>query len=86
MVKDVFSPGQVAKICRVCHATVNVWCDKGLLPHRKVPGSKHRRISRADLEAFMTQHEMPLAWISLEKKVVVVAAVVVELPLITRLP
>lgn len=55
----VYSTGQVATICHVAARTVAHWCDTGLLPHYKIPGSKDRRVTRADLLRFLKKHGLP---------------------------
>lgn len=52
---------EVARLCDVCQRTVVMRCDKGLLPHTRIPGSDkrpggHRRIHREDLVAFLRVH------------------------------
>lgn len=58
-----FATGDVARICGVSARTVCKWCDTGLLKCHRMPRGPfqagHRRILRADLEAFMRQHDIP---------------------------
>lgn len=58
--KDVLTTGEVARICHVAPRTVSKWFDSGRLKGYRVPGSKDRRIPRADLLRFMRAHDMPL--------------------------
>lgn len=61
---DVFTSGQVAKICRVAPRTVAQWIDSGLLDGYRIPGSgSYRRVRRAALAKFMHEHSMPLEWL-----------------------
>jgi excisionase family DNA binding protein len=61
-IRDVFTTGQVAKICRVCPRTVAVWIDAGHLKGFKMPGGSDRRVTRSALKAFMTEYKMPAEW------------------------
>jgi excisionase family DNA binding protein len=57
---NVFSTGQVAKICKVAPRTVSKWFDSGRLKGYKIPGSPDRRIPREYLIKFLKEHGMPL--------------------------
>jgi len=54
----VFTTTQIAGICSVSPRMVAKWCDSGALRHYLVPGSKHRRASREQLERFLREHKM----------------------------
>lgn len=58
--KDVLTTGQVAKMCNVAARTVSKWFDSGQLKGYRIPGSKDRRIPRAQLIRFMKEHGIPL--------------------------
>ena len=58
--KDVFTTGEVAKICNVAARTVSKWFDSGQLQGYRIPGSKDRRITVANLMQFMKAHGIPL--------------------------
>ena len=58
--QDVFTTGQVAKICNVAPRTVSKWFDSGQLRGYRIPGSKDRRIPLDQLIRFMRVHGMPL--------------------------
>jgi hypothetical protein len=58
--KQVFTTGQVAKICKVAPRTVAKWFDTGRLKGYRIPGHPDRRILRADLISFLNEHGMPL--------------------------
>ncbi|MCP4757922.1 MAG: response regulator [Planctomycetes bacterium] len=58
--KDVFTTGEVAKICNVAARTVSKWFDSGQLQGYRIPGSKDRRIPVASLMQFMKAHGIPL--------------------------
>jgi excisionase family DNA binding protein len=52
MGKDELTPTEVAREFNVSPATVRRWEKSGVLPPtRRLPGSGHRRYSRADVEA-----------------------------------
>jgi len=57
--QSVFTTGQAAKVCKVSQQTIIRCFDNGQLKGFRVPGSKFRRILRADLFAFMRDHGIP---------------------------
>ncbi len=57
--KEVFTTGEVAKICNVTIRTVIKWFESGKLGGYKIPASKDRRIPRTELLRFMREHNMP---------------------------
>ena len=48
----VYRTGQVAKMFGVSIQTVNKWVDTGLLNGFRMPGTRHRRVTKEDLDAF----------------------------------
>ncbi len=56
---EVFTTGEVAKLCRVSSRTAAKWIDNGLLKGWRVPGGKDRRVSRAALVEFLEAYQMP---------------------------
>jgi len=58
--KDVFTTGEVAKICRVGVSTVLKWFNSGRLKGYRMPGSQDRRIPIENLIRFMKEHGIPL--------------------------
>jgi excisionase family DNA binding protein len=58
--KDVFTTGEVARICRVAPRTVAKWIDSGCLKGYRIPGSQDRRIPVENLIRFLKEHGMPL--------------------------
>lgn len=58
---DVFSTHSAAKFCRVTPMTIIRWIDEGRIKAYKTPGG-HRRIMRADLEAFCRDNQIPMQW------------------------
>ena len=57
---DILTTGEVARICKVAPRTVSKWFDSGQLKGYRIPGSKDRRIPRAELLEFMEEHGIPL--------------------------
>ncbi len=58
--KDLFTTGEAAEICRVSQQTIIRCFDSGRLKGFRVPGSKFRRIPRANLIKFMRDNNIPL--------------------------
>jgi excisionase family DNA binding protein len=58
--KDLFTTGEAAEICRVSQQTIIRCFDSGRLKGFRVPGSKFRRIPRASLIRFMRDNSIPL--------------------------
>lgn len=63
LTKDVFTTGEVAKICNVSLRTVIKWFDKGIISGYIIPGTKDRRIPRNDLMEFMKSHNIPFSFL-----------------------
>ena len=57
--RNVFTTGEVAKVCNVAPRTVSKWFDRKLLKGYRIPGSKDRRIPIPELVAFMKKYEIP---------------------------
>ena len=57
--KTVFTTGEAAKICKVSQQTIIRCFDNGSLKGFRVPGSRFRRIPRADLYSFMRANGIP---------------------------
>ncbi len=71
--KDLFTTGEAAEVCRVSQQTIIRCFDSGRLRGFRVPGSKFRRIPRANLIKFMRDNSIPLDNLdSGRKKVLVV--------------
>jgi len=58
--REVFTTGEAARLCNVTIRTVIRWVDAGTLKGYRIPGSRDRRIPRANLIAFMRAHDLPL--------------------------
>lgn len=72
-VKDVYTTGEAAEICKVSQQTIIRCFDSGRLAGFRVPGSKFRRIPREALVKFMKDNNIPLDNLdSGRKKVLVV--------------
>lgn len=57
--KQVFTTGEAAEICKVSQQTIIRCFDSGRLQGFRVPGSRFRRIPRAELIRFMKLNEIP---------------------------
>jgi two-component system OmpR family response regulator len=57
--KKIFTTGEAAEICKVSQQTIIRCFDAGRLGGFRVPGSKFRRIPRAELIKFMKGNEIP---------------------------
>lgn len=53
MHRDVYTTGQVARLCRVAPRTVSKWFDSGRLKGYRIPGGQDRRIPVAQLRRFL---------------------------------
>lgn len=58
--KDLFTTGEVAEICKISQQTVIRCFDSGRLEGFRVPGSKFRRIPRQNLVKFMKENNIAL--------------------------
>jgi excisionase family DNA binding protein len=71
--KDLYTTGEAAEICRISQQTIIRCFDAGRLDGFRVPGSKFRRIPRQSLVKFMKENKIPLdAMESGKRKVLVV--------------
>jgi len=57
--KQVFTTGEAADICKVSQQTIIRCFDSGRLKGFRVPGSRFRRIPREELLRFMRDNEIP---------------------------
>jgi excisionase family DNA binding protein len=57
--KRIFTTGEAAEVCKVSQQTIIRCFDSGRLGGFRVPGSKFRRIPRADLIKFMRDNDIP---------------------------
>lgn len=58
--KKIFTTGEAAQVCKVSQQTIIRCFDSGRLTGFRVPGSKFRRIPRAELMRFMQANGIPL--------------------------
>ena len=58
--KEVYTTGKAAEICKVSQQTIIRCFDSGRLEGFRVPGSKFRRIPRTSLVKFMKENNIPL--------------------------
>jgi len=80
--KDLFTTGEAAEICRVSQQTIIRCFDAGRLEGFRVPGSRFRRIPRQSLVKFMKENKIPLDSIESGKRKVLIVdddAEIVEL-------
>jgi two-component system OmpR family response regulator len=80
--KDLYTTGEAAEICRVSQQTIIRCFDAGRLEGFRVPGSRFRRIPRQSLVKFMKENKIPLDAIESGKRKVLIVdddAEIVEL-------
>ncbi len=70
--KDVYSTGEAAKVCKVSQQTIIRCFDSGRLDGFYVPGSRFRRIPRESLVKFMKENSIPLSNLDSGKKKILV--------------
>jgi excisionase family DNA binding protein len=70
--KDLFTTGEAARICKVSQQTIIRCFDAGKLQGFKVPGSKFRRIPRDSLIKFMKENDIPLNELETGKRKVLI--------------
>jgi excisionase family DNA binding protein len=70
--KELFTTGEAADICRVSQQTIIRCFDSGRLEGFRVPGSRFRRIPRDSLVKFMRENGIPLDMIESGKKKVLI--------------
>lgn len=58
--KDLFTTGEAAEVCKVSQQTIIRCFDSGRLEGFRIPGSKFRRIPRRSLVKFMKDNSIPL--------------------------
>lgn len=92
--KEIFTVGQIAKVCRTANRTVTRWIDSGQLPGYRLPGNspdvpnEDRRVTRAALVRFLRTHGMPLGPLALDAGTILLVGVDAQLAgkLVTALP
>jgi two-component system OmpR family response regulator len=80
--KDLFTTGEAASICKVSQQTIIRCFDAGRLEGFRVPGSRFRRIPRQNLVRFMKDNNIPLDTIESGKRKILIVdddAEIVEL-------
>jgi len=58
--KDLFTTGEAAEVCRISQQTIIRCFDAGRLDGFRIPGSRFRRIPRQSLVKFMKDNSIPL--------------------------
>jgi two-component system response regulator RpaA len=61
--RNVFTTGQVARICQVASRTVSKWFDSGKLQGYRIPGSNDRRVPRRNLLEFLRESKIDVSWL-----------------------
>ena len=80
--KELFTTGEAAEVCRVSEQTIIRCFDSGRLEGFRIPGSKFRRIPRQNLIKFMKENNIPLDNIESGKRKILIVdddAEIVEL-------
>jgi excisionase family DNA binding protein len=62
--KNVYTTGEAARICRVSQQAVIRAFDTGRLKGFRFGGSRFRKIPREALEAYMVSIGLPLGWLA----------------------
>lgn len=70
--KKIFTTGEAAAVCKVSQQTIIRCFDSGRLGGFRVPGSKFRRIPRAELIKFMRASDIPLGSLEQGRKRILV--------------
>jgi two-component system OmpR family response regulator len=70
--KDLFTTGEAAEVCRVSQQTIIRCFDSGRLEGFRVPGSRFRRIPRQSLVKFMRENKIPLDAIESGKRKILI--------------
>ena len=70
--KDLFTTGEAAEVCRVSQQTIIRCFDSGRLEGFRVPGSRFRRIPRQSLVKFMRDNKIPLDAIESGKRKILI--------------
>lgn len=70
--KDLFTTGEAADVCKVSQQTIIRCFDSGRLEGFRVPGSKFRRIPRQSLIKFMKDNKIPLDAVDSGKRKVLI--------------
>ncbi len=70
--KDLFTTGEAAEVCKISQQTIIRCFDAGRLEGFRIPGSKFRRIPRQSLIKFMKENDIPLETIESGKKKVLI--------------
>lgn len=57
--RDVYTTGEVARVCKVANRTVSKWIDTGRIKGYRLPGSRDRRVTHGALLRFLRENGMP---------------------------
>lgn len=58
MTKQAITIGAAAELCEISGASIRRWLDAGQIEGYRIPGSKHRRVYRDSLAAFLVANGM----------------------------
>ena len=72
MERQVYTTGQIARICRVSPKTVKKWFDNGDIEGYRIPHSGDRRVTHEALLRFMKAHSFPTDLIDIDRTRVLV--------------
>ncbi|MCK4752240.1 MAG: response regulator [Planctomycetes bacterium] len=70
--KDLFTTGEAAEVCKVSQQTIIRCFDSGRLEGFRIPGSKFRRIPRLNLIRFMKANHIPIDGLGSGKRKVLI--------------
>ncbi len=70
----VFTTSQVAVLCNTVPKKVQEWIDGGTLDGYRMPGSRHRRVTRESLLRFMRANELPMGDLDGSLKILTITA------------
>lgn len=70
--KDLYTTGEAAEICKISQQTIIRCFDSGRVKGFRVPGSKFRRIPHQNLVHFMKENNIPLDGLGSSKKKVLI--------------
>jgi len=70
--KDVFTTGDVARLCGVTIRTVIKWFEQGRLEGYRLPGSRDRRFTREAVRRFLESSDLPVSLAQLGTPLVLV--------------
>jgi two-component system, OmpR family, response regulator RpaA len=70
--KNIYTTGQVAKICHTSVFTVQRWINLGLIKAYRISPTSRRQIPLAELLRFMREKNIPLTFLKADKSILIV--------------